>query len=212
MQRHVDTRYPVLPAINERWSPRSFSDRQPDPEVMCSLFEAARLAPSAHNSQPARFLFGRKGHGDVYDRLFDCLDDHNREWAHCVPVLVLAVTTRRRFSQVTGEFVPYSHCMHDLGLAVMSLVIEAQCRGLHSHLLAAFDAEKAQAEFSIPPLFLPGIVIALGYLGPADVLPPELYAKETAPRSRRMHEEVVFEHAWGQASPIFSGEFGNQTE
>lgn len=206
MNKRLETRYPVLPAILERWSPRSFADREPEPDKLRSMFEAARLAPSAHNTQPTRFLLGHKAGGDAWRRLFDCLDPHNREWAHCVPVLVLASVMRRRFSQVKADFVAYPHCMHDLGLAVMSLIVQGQHLGLHCHPMAAFDPEKAQRDFDIPPLFAPGIMIAVGYIGDPEALPPELRAKETAPRTRRPLEEIVFEEAWGQSSPLFAGQ------
>jgi nitroreductase len=204
MRGPVETRYPILPAIFNRWSPRSFADRLPEPEKLCAMFEAARLAPSAHNSQPTRFLLARKGHGDTWQRMFDCLDDHNREWAFRAPVLILASVTKRRFSQVTGSYVNYTHSMHDLGLAVMSLIIQAQHEGLYCHPLAAFDPDKAQTEFAIPELYRPGMIIATGYLGPAEVLPPDLLAKETAPRTRRCLEELVYEDEWGQASTLFA--------
>ena len=204
MNKRLDTRYPVLPALAERWSPRSFADREPESHKLQSIFEAARLAPSAHNTQPARFLVARKGHGDVHERLFAFLDLHNREWAHGVPVLVLAAVMRRRYNQAIADFVPYPHCMHDLGLAVMSLIVQAQHLGLHCHPMAAFDPEKAQAEFEIPALFMPGMVIAMGYLGEPDALPPALREREIGPRTRRPLEELVFEDAWGQASPLFA--------
>lgn len=188
----------------ERWSPRSFADREPEAHKLQSMFEAARLAPSAHNTQPNRFLIGRKGHGGAWRRLFDCLDPHNRDWAHAVPVLVLASVMRRRFSQLKADFVPYPHAMHDLGLAVMSLILQGQHLGLHCHPMAAFDPEKAQAEFDIPALFAPGIMIAVGYLGAPEALPPELREKETSPRTRRPLEEIVFEGEWGQASPLLA--------
>lgn len=204
--RAVETRFLVLPAIAERWSPRSFADREPEPHKLRSMFEAARLAPSAHNSQPARFLVGRKGRDDVFGRLFDCLDPHNRDWAHAAPVLILAATTRQRFSQARAELVPYPHCMHDLGLAVMSMIIQAQHLGLHSHPMAAFDPERAQQIFAIPPLFAPGLMIAVGYLGPPEALTPDLRHHETATRTRRPLEDLVFEGAWGQASPLFAAD------
>jgi nitroreductase len=111
---------------------------------------------------------------------------------------------RQRFSQARGEFVPYPHAMHDLGLAVMSLIIQAQHLGLHCHPMAAFDPEKAQAVFEIPPLFAPGIMIAIGYLGSPDALPDDLRGHETGVRTRRPLEELVFEHGWGQPSPLFA--------
>jgi nitroreductase len=203
-QRRIATRYPVLPALLDRWSPRSFEDREPEADKLRSMFEAARLAPSAHNTQPTRFLLGRKHHGPVYDKMFDCLDDHNKIWAHSAPVLILAAVTRRRFSQATGEFVAYSHALHDLGLAVMSLIVQGQALGLHCHPMAAFDPDKAQETFAIPPLFLPGMMIATGYLGPSGVLPEDLRQREAAARTRRPLEELVFEQAWGQASGLFS--------
>ena len=107
--RRVDTRFPVMSAILDRWSPRSYDVRQPDPDILRSMFEAARLAPSAHNSQPVRFMLGRKGQGESFDRLFSCLDPHNQEWAHSAPVLILGAVSRQRFNQARGEFVPYPH-------------------------------------------------------------------------------------------------------
>src|SRR5262245_59753900 len=124
--KRIRTRYPVIEVIADRWSPRSYSALAPSTELLGSPFEAARLAPSAHNTQPVRFLVARKGAGTSYTRLFACLDEHNRIWANAAPVLILAAVMRQRFSQEKGGFVPYPHAMHDLGLAVMSLILQAQ--------------------------------------------------------------------------------------
>jgi nitroreductase len=205
MKGPILTRYPVLPALSERWSPRSFLDREPDAESLGSLFEAARLAPSAHNSQPWKFLLARKGHGTVYDRLFASLDPHNQEWAHSAPVLILTSVMRRRFSQITGEFVPYPHCLHDLGLATMALMTQAQHVGLSCHALAAFDPVMVQETLDIPPLFMPSMILTVGYRGHPDVLPPHLRQRETARRTRRPLEEIVYEDEWGLACSLFAG-------
>ena len=202
--KRIRTRYPVLEVIADRWSPRSYSAREPATEILGSLFEAARLAPSAHNTQPVRFLVARKNVGSSYKRLFACLDEHNRVWADAAPVLILAAVMRQRFSQEKGGFVPYPHAMHDLGLAVMSLILQAQALGLHCHPMAAFDPQMAQREFSIPTLFEAGMIVAAGYAGEASALWPSLREKELAPRVRRPLEEVVFEENWGFASPLFS--------
>jgi nitroreductase len=207
-EKRVETRYDVDSAALERWSPRSFSERRVEPAKLRSMFEAARLAPSAHNTQPSRFLIGRKHHGDTYQRLFGCLSEGNQIWARSAPVLVLASVMRRRFSQERAEFVAYPHCMHDLGLAVMSLILQGQALGLHCHPMAAFDPEMAQAEFAIPPLFAPGVVIAIGYLGDPLVLPDALREHELGRRTRRPLEELVFEGAWDEASSLFAEDEG----
>jgi nitroreductase len=204
MTKRVETRYPVLPAVLDRWSPRSFSDEPPEPQKLQSMFEAARLAPSAHNTQPARFLVTQKYRDDAYQRLFACLSEGNRAWAGSAPVLILASAMRQRFSQERAEFVPYSHFMHDLGLAVMSLILQAQSLGLHCHPMAGFDPDQAREAFAIPPLFEPAVVIAVGYLGRPDALPESLRTKELAPRTKRPLEEVVFESTWGRTSSLFA--------
>lgn len=204
MTKRVDTRYPVLAAILDRWSPRSFASRPPEPEKLRSLFEAARLAPSAHNTQPARFLLTDKEHGQDYDRLFQCLSEGNQTWAHTAPVLVLAAAMRQRFSQEQAALVSYPHFLHDLGLAVMSLILQAQALGLHCHPMAGFDPDRAREAFAIPPLFEPAVVIAVGYLGSPDELPEALRRREVGPRIRRPLEELVFQGAWGQAAALFA--------
>lgn len=201
--RRVATRADILPVFTDRWSPRSFTERVPEPEKLRSMFEAARLAPSAHNTQPARFLVAQKGHGDDYQRLFSCLSDGNKEWAHAAPVLVLAAAMRQRFSQKDATLVPYPHSMHDLGLAVMSAILQARAVGLDCHPMAGFDPDRARVLFDIPALFEPGVVIAVGYLGSPDVLPAALREREIAPRTRRPLAELVFEDRWGVTSSLF---------
>ena len=205
-RKQVETRYDVLPLFVERWSPRSFTDRHPDPDQLRSLFEAARLAPSAHNVQPPRFLLTEQGRGTGFERLYACLSEGNREWAHRVPVLVLASVMRERWSPVYGEMVPYPHAMHDLGLAVMSFIIQARALGLSTHPMAGFDPDQAREAFAVPELFEPGVVIAVGYRGDADVLTDELRAREVGPRTRRPLDELVFEDTWGQTASLFVGD------
>jgi nitroreductase len=202
MTKRIETLSPVLAALAERWSPRSFAERQPDADQLRSMFEAARLAPSAHNTQPARFLVTRKDGAGGWRRLLSCLSDANQSWAHTAPVLVLANAMRERFSQKEHRLVPYPHSMHDLGLAVMSLILQAQSVGLHCHPMAGFDPDLAREAFSIPPLFEPGVVIAVGYLGSPDALSEELRAREIAARTRRELSELVFEDQWGHPSPL----------
>jgi nitroreductase len=207
LRKRLETRYPVLSAALDRWSPRSFAETPLEAEKLQSMFEAARLAPSAHNTQPVRFLVGRKVENPQFHaRLFSCLSYGNQVWAHSAPVLILASVMRRRFSQERADFVPYPHAMHDLGLAVMSLILQAQSLGVHCHPMAGFDPERAQEEFRIPALFEPGIMVAAGYVGDPLKLEGSLRERELAPRSRRPLEELVFEGEWGRGSTLFDPE------
>ncbi len=202
--KRVATRVPVLDVIADRWSPRSFAATPPSDDALRALFEAARLAPSAHNTQPARYLLGRKGRGTTWQRLFDCLMEHNQRWAGSAPVLVLAAVLRERYSADRGQWVPYPHAMHDLGLAVMSIILQARALDLYTHPLAGFDEQRAHAAFALPERYEAGLIIAVGHLGPVDALPEALRAREVGPRTRMPVDELVYDETWGAPSTLFT--------
>jgi nitroreductase len=199
-RKRVDTRFDVIDLLAQRWSPRSFTNEMPTANELGSLFEAARLAPSAHNTQPPRFVVARRGHPG-YDELLDCLSTANQLWARTAPVLVLAVAMHYRYSPVEGAMVPYPHAIHDLGLAVMSLIVQAEAEGLSCHPMAGFDPDLARERFDVPPMFEPVVVVAVGHRGSAEQLPPQLVRREYGPRSRRPLEELVFEKSWDRVAP-----------
>ena len=206
--KRVPRRFPVIDALADRWSARSFAPDLPAASVLASIFEAARLAPSAHNTQPTRFVLTRAG-TPCHARLASCLMAHNFPWASRAPVLILCAIMRERPTDrrdAHGEVihVAYPHAMHDLGLAVMSALTQATALGLVAHPIAGFDPDLAAELFALPPRYLAGLVIALGHPGPADALPEALRVRELAPRVRRPLEELVFEDAFGQPTALFA--------
>src|ERR1700739_2721471 len=102
----------VLPIFHERWSPRSFSDREVSQESLAKVFEAARWAASSYNEQPWRFLVGRRG-SETYDRIFAALGEFNQKWARTAPVLILG-TALAHFSH---NGTPNRFAFYDLGAA-----------------------------------------------------------------------------------------------
>ncbi len=193
--KRARTDYPVHDLIANRWSPRAFSDRVPDRTVLASLFEAARWAPSSYNEQPWRFIVGVKGEGDTHERIVECLADVNRTWAPRAPVLMIAAT--RMYFSFNDR--PNRHAFHDVGLCLGNLILQATSLGLHVHLMAGFDPERARTRFLIPAQFEPVVAGAIGYLGDPDQLPGPLRQKELAPRERRPLSEIVYSGEWGMA-------------
>jgi len=192
MQKPAETAYPVHDLIASRWSPRAFSDRPVDRETLGSLLEAARWAPSCFNDQPWSFLVATREDAAGFAKLGACLMEGNA-WAKNAAALMVTVA-RDDFSQ-TGK--PNKHAWHDVGLAVQSLVLQAQALGLGSHQMAGFDAGAAQTSLGIPEGYSPVTMVAIGYPGEPDSLPEALAERETAPRARRPLEEFVFGADWG---------------
>src|SRR5580698_6146497 len=118
----------VLPQFHERWSPRSFSEREVSTESLRKVFEAARWTASSFNEQPWRFLLGRKG-DETYRKIFESLSENNQKWAGTAPVLILGMANTRssRNGQVNRV------ALFDLGAASSYLTLEATALGLATH-------------------------------------------------------------------------------
>ncbi len=182
---------PLHPLLSERWSPRGL-----DPNVtltdqqFTALFEAARWAPSWGNTQPARYVAGRRG-DDTYERIHATLSRGNHGWAGNAAALAIGVA---QLVTDDGESLPYGE--YGLGLSSENLVLQAVAEGLVAHQMAGFDREAARVEFKIPDGFEPLVAIAIGGLGATEGLPDKLREKETAERTRRPLSEFVFSGSW----------------
>ena len=80
--RGAITAFPIHALLASRWSPRAFSDRAIPTDVLGSLFEAARWAPSSRNLQPWHFVIAAR-HRDPegFARILGTLMEGNQIWA-----------------------------------------------------------------------------------------------------------------------------------
>jgi nitroreductase len=193
--KRADTSAPLHPIIAERWSPRALEpDGVVTDEQLRSMLEAARWAASYGDTQPARYLVGRRG-DDTFRRIHDVLVPGNQSWAHAAAVLMLGVAVTRN---AKGD-VPYAE--YGMGLATQNLVLQAVADGLVAHQMAGFEPEAARAEFDLPESARPMIAIAVGVLGHPSLLIERRRAREMAPRTRLGLDEIAFGGEWGR--PLF---------
>lgn len=187
----------VLPVFHERWSPRSFSDREVSRESLAKVFEAARWAASSNNEQPWRFIVGLRG-SETYDKIFASLAPFNQKWTRLAPVLILGTA----LANFTRNNTPNRFALYDLGAAASYMTLEATALGLAAHQMGGFDPDKARELLGIPADCVIGSVIALGYQDEAEKLgEPTLIERELAPRQRKPLGEIVFE-AWQKPLPL----------
>jgi nitroreductase len=97
---------------------------------------------------------------------------------------------------------PNRHAMHDTGMAVENLVLQATALGLQAHQMAGYDVEKARRDCQIPSGFEPVAMIAVGYPGDPAILPDYLHQRELKPRERQPIVDFVFSTSWGRPSPL----------
>ncbi|MGB3440795.1 MAG: nitroreductase family protein [Actinophytocola sp.] len=193
--RDAETSVPIHPLLAGRWSPRALDpDGVVTAEQLRAVLEAARWAPSNGNTQPARYLVGRRG-DETYARIFDLLSGRNQGWAHPAAALILACAV------TVNEKGPIPMSEYGVGLATGNLALQAVAEGLVAHQMGGFAKEGAKLVFSLPADVEPQTVIALGTLGDPALLDEERRAKEIAPRRRLALDEIAFTGEWG--TPAF---------
>lgn len=198
MQKLAPSDFPVHQLIRERWSPRAFADKPIPTDVLRSLFEAARWAPSSSNEQPWAYIVATKEDKANFDKVLGALVEFNAGWAKNAPVLAIAVT-ELAFAK---NHAPNRNAQYDTGAATALLSVEATARGLGVHQMAGFDPQKARQAFGIPLEWDAIAALAIGYPGSPDTLPQPLKDRELAPRMRKPISEFVMTGSWGQTAPF----------
>jgi nitroreductase len=184
----------VLEVFHNRWSPRSFADREVSRETLTKIFEAARWAMSSGNEQPWRWIVGLRG-TDTHRKIFEALVPGNQKWAGKAPVLIIGTAAKN----LAKSGAPNKFAMHDLGAGDGYLVLETASLGLAAHQMAGYDEAKARELLGIPEDFHVGSVIALGYQDDPEKLgDATLIEREVAPRTRKALGEVA-QSAWGES-------------
>ena len=187
----------VIPAVLNRWSPRSFADREVSPADLRKVFEAARWSASAYNEQSWRFLVGTRNSA-AYKKIFSALIGFNQGWAGAAPVLILGAASTQFAHNGTAN----AYALYDLGAAAGALSLQAAELGLRTHSMAGFYHDAARQAFGIPEDYALGAVIALGYQGePAALGHEQMITMETAPRERKPLSDLVLS-GWGEAADL----------
>ena len=194
MQKPAPTDHPVADVVKNRWSPRAFSKKPVPPEVLHSLFEAARWAPSSGNEQPWAFLVATQDDTETHSKLLSTLAESNQIWARQAPVLGVAVSHLNWAK--SGQ--PNRTALYDTGAAVAGLTAEATSRGLFVHQMAGFDPARASELFHVPADWQPLAAFVIGYPGDPESLPEPYLSREKNPRTRKALNEFVMSRDWGQ--------------
>ena len=183
----------VLPVVLERWSARSYADRDVPLAEVEKIFEAVRWTASARNEQPWRFIVGLRN-SETYEKIVHAMMAFTRPWASTAPVLVLCLA-KTRFSH-DGSPNPYH--LYDLGAAATTIMLQATWQGLCTRTLGSFYSDELRRSLAIPEDYAMGCVIALGYQGdPAALQSAEMIAAESSTRARKPVNELVYSK-WGE--------------
>jgi nitroreductase len=154
-----------LDLTNKRYSVRNYKNTPVPREKINRCIEAVRLAPSACNSQPWKFVIIDDSEliKELAKAAFAEFPDFNH-FALKAPVLVLAVCERQKISAKFGGIVKRKNfSLMDIGIAAEHFCLQAAEEGLGSCILGWFNEKKVKKTVSIPRLKRVELIISLGF-------------------------------------------------
>ena len=155
----------LLDLLKHRKSIRDFLDRPVERKKIMMCLEAARLAPSACNSQPWKFIVvdDRQLKDKLGDAAFRGIYSMN-SFCKMAPVMVVVVSERSKFlARIGGMFRGTKYYLIDIGVAIEHFVLQAEDLGLGTCWIGWFNERAAKSVLEIPHRKKIDILIALGY-------------------------------------------------
>ncbi|HOW10870.1 MAG TPA: nitroreductase family protein [Bacteroidales bacterium] len=155
----------MLELILRRQSDRKYSDRPVEEEKLERIIEAARMAPSACNAQPWKFVVVNDP--EKLARLAKAASAKvlgMNMFVEQAPVLIVIVRESPNFSSKAGGLIKskdYSHI--DIGIAAENISLQAAAEGLGSCILGWFDEKEVRSILGIPRSKRVELIISVGY-------------------------------------------------
>ena len=155
----------LINLLKQRRSVRNFLDKPVEEEKIMTCLEAARLAPSASNSQPWSFLA-------VNDRMIRdklCKDAFNGPYlvnSFCkkAPVILVVISEKSKFlTRIATVFRGTQFYLIDIGIAVEHFVLQAEELELGTCWIGWFNEKAVKKTLSIPESKKIDVLVAVGY-------------------------------------------------
>ena len=189
----------IDPLFLDRWSPRAFDGSDvPDADLQ-AMFEAARWAPSAFNSQPWHFLYAKRGDAH-WEQFLSLLIPWNQAWAQTASVLVFMVSDSTPGTDREGKPKPSSTHAFDTGAAWVSLALQATRMGYHAHGMSGIEYERAGPELGLSDRYQLNAACVIGRIGDPAQLDEKQRAREF-PSDRKPQDAFVHAGPWPRDLP-----------
>lgn len=164
--------------IQKRQSDRKYDSRPVDRDMVIKCLESVRLAPSACNSQPWKFVVVDEP--ELLKEMASAAAGMGmNKFATQAPVIVAVVLEKMNFTASIGSVIKdKEYSLLDVGIAVEHFCLQATELGLGTCILGWFDEKKVKKLLGIGNRRVP-LLITLGYA-----------AGEHRQKSRKSLEEI----------------------
>lgn len=161
-----------LDLARARYSLRKYADTPVPREVIDRCLEAARLAPSACNSQPWSFIVVDQNpkRRELAEAAFGGIYSMNK-FALNAPVLIVMVTEKSKFAAALGgQFQGTQYALIDIGIAGEHLCLQAAEEGVGTCWFGWFNEKAVKNVLGLPRSAKVDVIIGMGY--PAEGVEP----------------------------------------
>jgi nitroreductase len=178
-----------LELVHRRQSVRGYTAQAVEPAKIRRCVEAARLAPSACNSQPWRFIVVDQP--TLKNQLADLTAERwlpFNHWTKQAPVHVVIVMEAGKLTSRIGAAVKKRDFPWiGVGIAAEHFCLQAAAEGLGTCMLGWFKEAQVKQLLAIPESRRVGLLITLGY--PAD--------GTIRPKIRKPMDDILCWNRWG---------------
>lgn len=154
-----------LDLVQARQSDRAYLDKPVETDKLERILEAARLAPSACNAQPWKFIVvtDAEKRMQIADATASKLLSMNH-FTKQAPIQLVLVEENANFTSNVGGWATNKHYPHiDLGIIASHVTLAATDEGLGSCIIGWCDEKKVQKALEIPKNKRVMLIILLGY-------------------------------------------------
>ncbi|AIY82912.1 nitroreductase family protein [Clostridium baratii] len=151
--------------INKRESVRGYLDKQVEREKIIKIIEAARVAPSACNAQPWKFIVVNEKEitREVAKNLYEPMIGLNK-FALTAPVFIVVVGEKRNLTSKMGELIKKKdYTSIDIGIVSEHICLAATELGLGTCMMGWFKEKEIKRLLNINKNKEIHLVISLGY-------------------------------------------------
>lgn len=171
----------MLELVKNRQSDRSYSNKAVEKEKLERIIEAGRMAPSACNAQPWKFII--VDDPDLLNQLAEAASAKllgMNSFVGQAPVQIIVVREKANMSSRIGKTVKNKdYSLIDIGIATGNICLQARAEGLGSCIIGWFDEKMVRKILHIPASKRVELIITIGYA-----------AKELREKRRKPPEEI----------------------
>jgi nitroreductase len=168
--------------FEKRQSDRGYIDRTVEQDKLERILDAARLAPSACNAQPWKFITVTDP--EIRDQIAEAASAKAlgmNTFVAQAPVLIVVVREAPNLSSRIGATVKNKdYSLMDIGIAAGFITLQACAEGLGSCIMGWFNEKLVKKILGIPRSKRVELIISVGYS-----------SKEYRQKKRKPHEEVI---------------------